>query len=135
MNVILLIVALSQSICMKIKNSNIPEDCKNFYIALTIYESGWHKNKSAVLKNNYSGFRKNNRLKTFSSEKEYVIFFEEWFKKNHIRSENDFHRHILLGKYAMLSKNQLKIYLNKILKIKTKYIKKHDNVRKSTPEN
>lgn len=126
MKVFAMILILNQSICSKIENSNIPEDCKKFYIALTILESSWHKNKSAVKKNNYSGFKYRNKLKIFSSEKAYVIFFEKWFKRYKIHSEKDFHNHILSGKYAILSKPKIRLYLNNILKIKNKYIKRYD---------
>jgi hypothetical protein len=98
--------------------SNIPNDCKQLYLAITIKESGWHNSKNAIKKNNYSGFIRNGKLIKFSSIFHYITFSEKWFKRKHIRNENDLIILIKKGKYANLSKKELKIYLKDVLKIK-----------------
>ncbi len=116
---------LNQSICSKIENSNIPQDCKYFYIALTLLESTRHTAKNAIINNNYSGFLKHNKLKRFKSEEEYIAYSERWFHRKNINNEKQFCNYILAGKYAVLSKKQLYSYLNKILKIKNQYVRKN----------
>ena len=125
----MMILIWNQSLFTKIKESNIPNDCKHFYIALTLFESGWHKHPEAIKKHNYSGFKEHNKLKTFESETEYVEYFQNWFIRKKIYSEKSFKKYILSGKYNIASKKQLVKYLNDILKIK-KRIKKYDNFRK-----
>ena len=100
-----------------IYESSIPPDCKKLFLALTIFESSWHKNKRAVSLNNYSGYMYKGRLKHFKSLYVYKKFVEKWFQKKHIKNRKQFEQLILNGKYANLSKNNCKKYLKNIIRI------------------
>lgn len=103
-----------------IVTSKIPEDCKLLFLAVTIKESGWHNNKRAVKKNNYSGFiGKNGKLLKFKSLKSYVKYTEKWFKRKHIKDNKKFHNYLMSGKYARFKNVKTKLeYMYTLYQIK-----------------
>lgn len=111
---LLFTVKANYIVAIGISNSDIPNDCKQLYLAITIKESNWHKNHKAIRYNNYSGFMQHNKLMKFNSLKHYITFSEQWFIRKHIKTEYDLIKFIKAGKYA---KNP-KVYLKDVLKIK-----------------
>ena len=100
-----------------IYESNIPQDCKKFFTAITVFESNWHTNKRAVSLNNYSGYMFKGRLKKFGTLPHYINFTEHWFKRKHIKNRKDFVHLILNGKYAKQSESNCRKYLSNIVRI------------------
>ena len=101
-----------------IVTSKIPEDCKLLYLAVTIKESGWHNNKTAVLNNNYSGFRTNGSLKRFNSLDSYQTYIEGWFKRKHIYNKTHLYKLLISGKYCRFNNNKEKVaYMNTVNQI------------------
>ena len=101
-----------------ITNSNIPQDCKMLYLAVTIKESGWHRNKKAVFRNNYSGFITKKGLKVFTSLSSYQLYVEKWFKRKHIRNHTHLYNLLKSGRYCRFrNKEEKYIYMNSIDKI------------------
>jgi len=121
---LLFVTKVNDNVATGIFSSNIPDDCKQLYLAITIKESGWHKNKNAVIKNNYSGFMLNGSLMKFATLSHYLTFSEKWFIRKNIKNEKDLIKLIKQGRYANLSKKQLAVYLQQLLiiKNKTKYL-------------
>lgn len=108
---------VDEKVQMIIYDSNIPQDCKKLFLALTIFESNWHNNHRAILLNNYSGFMSKGKLKKFKSLDVYKRFVEIWFHRKKIRNRKQFMSLILRGKYANLSKSNCKKYLDKLVSI------------------
>ena len=123
---LLLFTKANDNVTMGISHSNIPNDCKLLYLAMTIKESGWHKNKKAVKCNNYAGFKRNNRLIKFNSTYHFIEFSEKWFIRSNIKTEKDLIRLLKSGKYANQNKKGLEIYVKSLLQIK-KSIKQYYN--------
>lgn len=97
--------------------SNIPQDCKKFFTAITVFESNWHTDKRAVAMMNFSGFMYKGRLKKFGTLPHYINFTEHWFKRKHIHNRHNLVQLILKGKYAKLSKKDCKKYLSNVERI------------------
>ena len=101
-----------------IVTSKIPDDCKLLYLAVTIKESGWHNNKTAVLKNNYSGFIAKGVLKRFSSLNSYQTYVESWFKRKHIYNKTHLYKLLISGKYCVFNNNKERVaYINTVNQI------------------
>ena len=100
-----------------IYESSIPQDCKKFFTAITIFESNWHTNKRAIKTMNFSGFMVHGKLKKFETLPHYINFTEHWFKRKHIENRKDFVHLILNGKYAKQSESNCRKYLSNIVRI------------------
>jgi len=100
--------------------SKIPEDCKLLFLSVTIKESGWHTNKRAIKKNNYSGFiGKDRKLLKFKSLKSYIRYTEKWFKRKHIKTNYKLHKYLESGKYARFRTVKDKVkYMYSVYQIK-----------------
>lgn len=99
-------------------DSNIPEDCKSLYIAVTIKESGWYKNRNAINKNNYSGFRMRGKLIRFKSLNSYQSYLENWFKRKHIYNRNHLYKLLNSGRYCKFNNNRERyLYIRSIKQI------------------
>jgi hypothetical protein len=108
---------INHNVSNSIYESSLPQDCKKLFVALTIFESNWHQNRKAIVTNNFSGFMQKGKLKRFNSLPHYIKFTEGWFKRKHIKNRNHLTNLILSGKYAKLSKQGCRNYLQNLIKI------------------
>lgn len=129
MKFLILILLFNTKLVELIKKSTIP--CKEFFIAQSCLESGWHKSKLAIRFNNYSGFRKKKhnkyQLLRFKSLEEYVMYSSNFFKRKNITNKKEYINYILKGKYVDINKTKIYTYIKKVKwienKIKTNHVK------------
>ena len=129
MKVIIILLLFNTKLVELIKKSTIP--CKEFFIAQSCLESGWHKSKLAIKFNNYSGFRKKKhnkyQLLRFKTLEEYVMYSSNFFKRKNITNKKEYINYILKGKYVDIEKTKIYKYLHKVKCIERKI--KTDNVK------
>lgn len=126
---ILVLLLFNTKLVELIKKSTIP--CKEFFIAQSCLESGWHKSKLAIKFNNYSGFRKKKynkyQMLRFKSLEEYVKYSSNFFKRKNINNKKEYISYILKGKYVDIKKTKIYTYIKKVKwienKIKTNNVK------------